>query len=177
MNKIFLPGIVEEYFSEEVRFKWVHKWWAEISVGKKEFPFLGIFRQEVRHGHRPEVGSAKCWGMDRPLIQPENYSQAVVLQVDVIQQHQNHPEGLLKHRLMGSTSWVSDLAGLGWAWESAFLMSPQMMLTCWSRDYSLTKTVLRSKAKRQAPVKISTLLCCCCLVAELCLTLLRPHGL
>lgn len=35
--------------------------------------------------------------------------------------HQNHLEGVLKHKLLGVTSRVSDSVGVGWAEKSALL--------------------------------------------------------
>ena len=148
-----------------------------ISVGKKEFPFLGIFRQEVRHGHRPEVGKCQVLGNG------QTYDPASKLLSG-----------------SGSASWCNlttsessrgldetQINGLHFlsVWFSRTWVGLRICLfnkslddaDCWCRDHSLTKTVLRSKSKRQAPIKISILLCCCCLVAELHPTLLRPHGL
>ena len=59
--------------------------------------------------------------------------------------HQNHMQGLLKHRLLGPVPRISDLVGLGQSGEFLFLTISWMMMVLLVQDHTLGSIVLISR--------------------------------
>lgn len=58
--------------------------------------------------------------------------------------HQNHMEGLLKHRLLSPVIRISDLVGLEQSGEFLFLTISQMIMVLLAQDHALGSTALIS---------------------------------
>ena len=99
-----------------------------------------------------EVFKGTLWGgeFSSRRVQSEviwqGCQRAVVLQL--FQKHQNHPESLLKQRLLGPTfksPWIQEV----WhgTWSCAFLTSDQAMLMLLAQDHTLNTTAVEGIQK------------------------------